>query len=210
MTDAHMHIDDDAELYALGALDDLARARVDAAAERCDDCARRVGEAEATVARLVAPADVPSALTRRVTATFIKPRSTGMRAAWGALAAAFVIGLLPSIVLVSRERAAEEQTAAQSAALSSLVHSHFLHAAFTPLAPGAPAAKVIYARDGSWMYVIVDGNHAYDVVGNPGAVSLGTLRGDANSTLYLARPPRVKTIELRDGTRAIARANVIF
>jgi len=67
MTDApHAHLDDDAAAYALGALDASGMARVDALAASCDECARRVGEAEATVARLVVPADAPARAVPRV------------------------------------------------------------------------------------------------------------------------------------------------
>jgi Putative zinc-finger len=41
-------------------------------------------------------------------------------------------------------------------AFVSVVHSHFNHVTLRPLSSNAPAAKVLYAKDGSWIYVLVD------------------------------------------------------
>jgi hypothetical protein len=70
-----------------------------------------------------------------------------------AVAAALVLALLDAGWQSFRFH---RQLAVDDAALSVLVHSHFNHVSMTPLAIGAPAAKILYARDGSWVYVIAD------------------------------------------------------
>jgi hypothetical protein len=197
MTDAsHAHLDDEAAAYALGALDELGMARVDALVASCDQCARRVGGAELTVARLVVPADAPF----RARPLF--------RAAWLAIAAAFVIGLLPSAYLLSR---AHDAAATRAVALDALVHSHFLHAPFVGLTPDAPHAKAIYARDGSWLYVVSDAPRALTLVTEPGDRVLGTLApSGAAASLYVATPTMARqVVELREGARPVARVTLI-
>jgi len=197
MTDApHVHLDEDADAYALGALDEPGMARVDALAASCDDCARRVGEAEATVARMVVPVDPPVRAMPSV------------RTAWLAIAAAFAIGLLPSAYLLTR---AHDASATQAVALDALVHSHFLHAPFASLAPDAPHAKAIYARDGSWLYVVSDVPRALTVVAEPGDRVLGTLEpsGTAASLYVNAATVAREIVELHDGARPVARVTLI-
>jgi len=197
MTDApHAHLDDDAAAYALGALDASGMMRVDALAASCDECARRVGEAEATVARLVVPADAPARAVPRV------------RTAWLAIAAAFVIGLLPSAYLLVRTHDAQ---ATRAVALDALVHSHFLHASFVSLAPDAPHAKVIYARDGSWLYIVSDAPRPLTVVAEPGDRPLGRLEVSGTAAaLYVAVPTRAgEIVRLRDDVAPLAEARLV-
>ena len=74
-TTGGMHVDENAELYALGTLSDTDRAAVDAHVATCASCAQRVGEAEETVAALSArQTAVPGQLDRRMRASFA-PRS---------------------------------------------------------------------------------------------------------------------------------------
>ena len=47
------HVNEDAELYVLGALGDLESARVERHVRVCEECAARVGEASATILRLI-------------------------------------------------------------------------------------------------------------------------------------------------------------
>ena len=47
------HVNEDAELYALGTLGALDAARIERHVRTCDECARRVAQAEATVLRLI-------------------------------------------------------------------------------------------------------------------------------------------------------------
>src|SRR5436305_2800309 len=144
-TTGGMHVDENAELYALGALSDPDRAAVDAHVATCASCAQRVGEAEETVAALSArQTAVPGQLDRRMRASFA-PRSLP-RSLYALVAAALILGLLPSALLWQRDRDLSAMDSTRQRAAAAMVHSHFLHAPFTSMAPGAPAATVIFAR----------------------------------------------------------------
>src|SRR5438552_18715103 len=103
MNTTGMHVDENAELYALGTLSDSERAAVDAHVATCASCAHRVGEAEEAVAALSArQTAVPSRLDRRMRASFTArsmPRSL-----YSLVAAALILGLLPSALLWQRDR----------------------------------------------------------------------------------------------------------
>jgi len=85
------------------------------------------------------------------------------------------------------------------------IDSHFSHAQFSG---NGPPAKVIYARDRSWYYVIVSGSRRFEVYGLRGtqATRLGTTvpRGET-SELFVRKQPR---FELRDGATGIENASV--
>ncbi|HET9394006.1 MAG TPA: zf-HC2 domain-containing protein [Candidatus Rubrimentiphilum sp.] len=210
MNTTGMHVDENAELYALGSLSDSERAAVDAHVATCASCAQRVGEAEEIVAALSArELAVPAQLDRRMRATFA-PRSLP-RSFYSLVAAALILGLLPSALLWQRDRDLSSIDGTRQQAASAMVHSHFLHAPFTSMAPGAPAAKAIFARTGAWLYVIATTNQDYTVVVNSGGTrrDLGVLKGTGTEReLFVANPPRVKEVYLFDGARAVARATI--
>jgi hypothetical protein len=95
-------------------------------------------------------------------------------------------------------------------ALLAMVHSHFNHAQFAPVASqSGPPAKVIYARDKSWVFIVADGSLRYSVyaISPTGATLLGNLEPQGtSSTLYVDHPPAATSIELRDGTTVLERA----
>jgi hypothetical protein len=267
-----LHIGDDAELYAIGALDDIGVKRVENHIDGCPGCAARVNDALLAAAALAEalPATQPSLeLGRRIrdsqrpsermeTAQRQTPqvtespqtpirrsttsasaassaqtpeesgvrtpirrstaqsnagnpalldfgssfstrsrrresaaaarRSTGSEASsdfgnWMsarvvryAIAAALVLALLDAGWQSFRFH---RQVAVDDAALSILVHSHFNHVSMTPLASGALAAKILYARDGSWIYVIADRPSGRLQVFGYGAVNNATAAGKA-------------------------------
>jgi len=186
--DAEPHIGDSAELYAAGVLDAGERASVDAHIERCPACLRRVGEAEETVLALereltaepLYGAGKPLALSRR-----------GVAPWWVAVAAA---AALIAGVLIPRA------TPRNDAPTLAMIQSHFSHAQF---GGSGPAAKVLYARDRSWYYVIVSGKHRYDIFGVAGGRStrLGvtTPMGNA-SELFTRSRVSYGRLELRYGS----------
>ncbi len=151
------HLGDDAELYALGALDGDEIAAAERHLAACDACAAQVARARDVVAALAAPlrAYPPPAIGFPPPAAVAPARAARPR--WdrrlAALAAVAVLGLGIAgwqDVVLTRQRADADL------ALAAIVHGHFGHAGFTPGAPGAPAAKVLYARDGAWLYLVVD------------------------------------------------------
>ena len=209
-TTGGMHVDENAELYALGTLSDSERAAVDAHVATCASCAHRVGEAEEAVAALFTrQTAVPSQLDRRIRATF-SPRSS-TRAFYPLVAAALILGLLPSALLWQRDRALNTMDATRQQAVTAMVHSHFMHAPFTSMAPDAPAAKAIFARTGAWLYVIATTSQNYTVAVDDHGVrrDLGVLKGTgADRELFVDHPPKVKEVFLFDGPRAVAHAAI--
>lgn len=215
-----VHVAEMAELYALGALTPEERAEIDAHIVGCAECERALGQAEEMVARmddltipLVTP---PASLGERIAAsagTRVLPLARRRRVfpsvstAWLATAAsiAFVLGIGGGI---SYERASSGD-GADNLALATLATSHFLHANFTPRDAGAPPAKVIYARDGSWLYVIVDAGQCgcrVEAVRSGSHVEFGSPRSHgATETLWVPKAGRPTALALvSDGDRTIA------
>jgi len=216
MNNVTSHIDDDADLYALGALDADERATVDRHLATCSACRARVGEAEATVHALaleyheIVP---PVALDRRISQRFERRAPAYW---WTAVAAALLIGLLPSVPLVLEHTAQQHANTQRDAAAIALLNSHFAHAQFVAIgASGLPSSKVIFARNRDWMYVMVSGSHAYDVEGvlqNGSAVPLGVTvpTGSTTSQLFLQHAPAgVEHVILRQNGIAIGTARVL-
>jgi hypothetical protein len=195
------HIGESAELYALGLLDASEVAAIDAHVRNCTACARRVGEAEETLLALergVRSVRPPADLDRRM--RFGRP-GLGVRA-WGAIAAAFVIGSLSSALLL---RSTPSQ---HDAATVAMVESHFNHAQFVG---SGPPAKVIYARDRAWLYVIVHTQRSYDVYAVSGTQSRrigSTQRYALTSEAFIANPGRLDALQLRDGSIVVETAKV--
>ena len=194
---ADAHVGDAAELYAAGALSADERAAVDAHIARCTDCLRRVGEAEETVLALEAVSVVQSAspYERRVL-PFLR---RGVSRWWVAVAAAaaLILGLM-----------IPHRAPQSSIATLAMLHSHFAHAQF---AGTGPEAKVIYARDRSWYYVIVEGNHRYEVFGMRGdeSTDLGATEArNQTSELFSSILAHYDRLELRSAGKTIERAVV--
>ena len=187
------HVGENAELYALGSLTDDERACVDAHIATCAQCRARVGVAEETV--LALEAQTPTVPLRGASPTFGRKKTPRW---WmpAAVAAALVVGF----VLPHPQGEQPAQVA--------MLHSHFNHAQFTG---NGPLAKVLYARDGSWYYIVVEGTHRYSVVGSSGQleVPLGTTaaRG-ATSELFVRGDKRFAHIDLREGTRTVETAQI--
>ena len=157
------HVAELAELYALGTLDEKQRRQVDAHVQSCAPCAQRVGEAEAVVAELVAAQQPCARLDRRVRGSLRSRTPLGRLAPL--LAAAFVLGLLPTLWFARNAATQADFGADRAQTIVALLHSHFVHTEFHPLAPDAPRAKVIYTRTASWCFVIAQTDRAYHLVG---------------------------------------------
>ena len=206
------HIEDLAELYALGSLDDAAMAQVDAHARECPPCAARLGEAESTVAAMIEQRTPSPALDRRMHARFAAAARPRWMRTLPAIAAAFLIGFLPALGLwLGERRETANFDADRQTAVAALVSSHFLHAPFTPSAPDAPKAKIIYARTGSWIYVVAQTNKRLTVaqVNDGMTVPLGALYVSGNAgELFVAQAAASRTFELLDGARVVARVQI--
>ena len=203
------HIGENAELYALGVLDERTRALVDAHASNCEACAARLGEAERTIALIEEDAGVPASLDRRMRTAFERPRRG--RFPGGVAAAAFVLGALPSLWFWNGAHEARAFNDGHAAALQAMVSSHFAHAQFTPLVSEAPSAKLIYARTGRWIFVVARTDRALTLRAfSGGAVAtLGTLRtAQGAGELFLPQGRVARQFSLFDGSREVERITI--
>jgi hypothetical protein len=166
------HIGDSAELYALGVLDASERHEIEAHVALWDTCARELGRAEAIVVSLDSAAvvrhEAPKRLLQRIIASadntppllskelrlrgkLLLPRVT----AWSALAAAMLL-FVSGVWLVRENTALRTSIARNDLAFVTVARSHFRHTNFSGNSADAPTAKVLYALDGSWLYLIID------------------------------------------------------
>lgn len=201
------HPEESLPLYALGALDDVQAAAIDAHLSACERCTRELGRHEAVVAALddafVEPwsAPLPAAPfagTRLRRAAFRSP------AGFAAVAAAllFALGIGTDRLLTPHDA-----PGANDAALATIATSHFLHVSLRSVVPGAPPAKVLYARDGTWLYAIVEAPasaYRVRVRDRDRRERTRSLAGDAaTGTLFeahLARPAVTVDLLRADGT----------
>jgi hypothetical protein len=195
--DFEPHVGENAELYAVGALDEAERAAVDAHIAGCAECLRRVGEAEETVLALERGADSASQRSHRPALSPIVARLVPIWWVPLAAAAALIIGMLVPRSAPQSDRA-----------MLAMIGSHFSHAQF---AGSGPPAKVLYARDRSWYYVIVSGAHHYRVFGRRDGkqsfLGVTAPRGKTNE-LFVNRPARYDVIELRRGVTTLESAQI--
>lgn len=208
------HIEDRAELYALGALDRRESATIETHVRTCPSCAQVVGSAERDVA-LVASMEPRRKAPRELSAR-IERAIAPSPARWhvpAALAAALLVGLLPSAYFWTEYRAQRSDMLVQSAAMERIASVDHRSATFRPT-HGALAAQVIYGSDGSWYVVVVrdtsrvlgvawmhDGERT--MLGN--AIPHGKL-----ATLYLPKSHRMDRLALMDGDRIVAQATLTW
>jgi hypothetical protein len=188
------HLDDDAELYALGLTDRERDAEIEAHLAACDACRARVVAAEAAAASLAAALPpMPAAAPRR---------------AWWSTAAtaAAVVFAATTAFASSTAHTASDQLARTDAALGAIASSHFSHTTLTPGRTGV-VAKALYARDGAWLYVVAEnaprGAH---VVLRSGTArrDIGALGGGTPATLFARATGRADEISIIDGNDASA------
>ena len=222
----YQHVEEVAALYALGALSDDERAAVDTHLFECDACARIVGEAERDVTAIVsnepqrnAPAALEARITRLVQPRRIEPivgsRPFSWRLpAWGypaTIAAALVLGLMPSAYLFSANRNMHEAMVAQNSMIGRLAGAPHRTAHFHPMQAGPPA-DVMYASNGSWYVVVVhDASKLLSVAWMHDGVNtmLGHAVPKGNvAILYLPKSHRMDRLALMDGDRVVGEATL--
>lgn len=192
------HPDDDLEAYALGLLDAERGAAIDAHVAACDACARRLGEAEATVAALVEgeyAAEPPERSPRA------RPARTVARALGLAATFALVAGGLGALDLQLSTALRDDGTLVRN-----MVASHFVHAQFHSPSGTELEAKVVYERHGRWYEVLateIDASYRIAVISPAGSSVVRAERFAKRGDSYaLALPSlgEVRGLELRDGT----------
>lgn len=218
------HIDREAAgLYALGLLDDAERNGIEAHAAQCDACARALGEAEANVTLLVenepqyeAPPGLAARLSSRHERGEVRalPERRGSFA-WlpVAIAAAFAIGILPSLYFWHENRTMHQTMVAQASAMARLSHEPHRAVPFHGM-NGSASASVMYGTDGSWYVVLVaDVSHALDVAwmhdGSQTMLGRAVPVGRV-AMLYLPKSHRMKHLALMEGNRVVAVADLSF
>ncbi|MGB8520168.1 MAG: hypothetical protein WCD38_08385 [Candidatus Tumulicola sp.] len=211
------HLGEDAELYPLGILDDDAVRKVEHHIRFCSPCANRVAQAQIAAASLAAalPAAAPSPALKRRLQESIRPRArTGIphanffRFAVAAVIALTLIGLGWQTLLLRGRLATED------VALVTMVHSHFNHVSMTPESAYPVAAKILYARDGSWIYIIADKPrgplHAIAEMAT-GTMDLGVLASAGETATLLIHPhERIRSIILRRAGTSVASATLAY
>jgi Putative zinc-finger len=216
------HIGDLAGLYAVGALGDAEKASLELHLQTCSSCRQLVGSAQddvALIASLQPRHDAPAALTDRIQrllreALPLRVVQFRRRFNWPVgigLAAALLIGILPSTYLWEQNRALRGAMLAQNAAMERLAVASYRTASFRS-ASGRLAAQVMYAPDGSWYVVVVrDVSKTLQVAwmhdGTRTMLGSAIPRGDL-ATLYLRKSHRMDRLALMDGDRVVAEATL--
>jgi hypothetical protein len=211
------HLGENAELYPLGLLDDDAVRDVERHIALCFACAERVAQAQSVAAALAAalPQSTPSpALERRLRESarpqlgVAKARPSIFRFALAAAIALVFLGLgWQTLVLQQRLKA-------EDVALVTMVHSHFNHVSMAPESANPVAAKILYARDGSWIYIIADkpgGALRAVAEAATGTIDLGPLTPTGETASLLAHPvERIRLVILRRAGTNVASARLTY
>lgn len=217
------HIEELAELYAVGSLDDIERARVERHSSQCTPCARRLSSAEETVALLAQtqarPEHRPSEqLERRLQASLARPQRRPVLS-WhpfaAAAAAAVLLALVPTWVAVDRNSALvamrqdERALARLAAAGTQIDHAQFMGSGNHPM-----NAKVLYGPHGDWYYVVVmhpkaGMQVAYVHDGRMEMLGSVAMHGESG-TLYLPVNHKMDELALLDGSTVVADAHLVY
>jgi hypothetical protein len=131
---AHLdHLEEQAELYALGLLSSADTERVDAHARTCLECTQRLGRAEAAVAALVdatAPRETTPAALRESVPVVPDPQIARVRRASRSPGAAAVVCAITTGAVGTQNIALQSTVTTDGTVFSTMVHSHFNHAQF--------------------------------------------------------------------------------
>jgi hypothetical protein len=200
------------DAYALGTLSRAERNHLDEHLAVCASCSRAIGEAERVVCEMIemttplvnAPATLESRIKRiaepqRSKLALWRARSSAM---WGALAAAVILTLGLTTMHFRQE------TLRSDAVLATIATSHFKHVSLTPRAIGAPPAKVLYAPDRSWIYLIVDAApcecHLIAVYGDRVRDFGAPEENDLTSTLFIKDAGKPTSVRLVGNSGVLA------
>lgn len=215
------HIDDLAELYAVGSLDEVAAARVERHAAQCAACATRLHEAETTVAEVaqaqaVPLRDAPAPLRARLDRSLDRglPRVLTWHPFAAAVAAAIVLALIPTFVAIDRSTAMlamrqdERALARLASAGTQIDHAQFMSGT-EPM-----NAKVLYGPHGDWYYVVVMHPRAgmqvaYVHGGRMEMLGRVQMHGESG-TLYLPVNHKMDELALLEGTTVVADAHLAY
>jgi hypothetical protein len=211
------HIGEDAALYALGCLSESERAMVEAHAAHCHACTQLLAQASDDVCAIAsvgpqvpAPADLRERIRLIATPAVTPLRRRRLSSFVPAVAAVLILALIPSVYLWDQTRVMRATMLAQSSALMRITLAAHRTAAFVPMGD----AKVMYAPDGSWYFIVMIGVRApVQVLWKHGGQTtmLGTATPQGGvATLYLPQSHRMDQLVLMRGTRELAHAQLKF
>ncbi len=202
------HLDDDAELYALGYTERERSDEIEAHLATCTACCRRVAAAEEAAASLSAALPPMPAASSRSAA---RPLSW-QRSWWPSLATAAAVVLGTTTALEGFiAHGASQRVARTDTALTALASAHFGHTTLSAQ-PGL-VAKAIYSRDGSWCYVVASGapRGAHVVFRGPaGTEDLGALDDGTPATLFAKQPGRADEVDIVSDGTVIAHGKPVY
>lgn len=215
------HVDDDAALYALGAMQRAELDAIDRHAATCPRCAAALAQAADDVTAIEATyavASAPKELDARVEALFGAPSVVALNSrvtarpwyAALAVAAAFLLGLVPGAYFWNQDRAMRADMIAESAALSREMTTPHREATFA----SATDARVTYGADGSWYCIVIRGaTEPVDVVwkhdGQTTILGTAVPHGDI-AMLYLPKSHRMDRLALMQSSNELGDAQLVF
>ena len=95
-----------------------------------------------------------------------------------------------------------------------MVNSHFNHVSMSPESANPVAAKILYARDGSWMYIIADrpGGSIHAIAETAtGTVDLGVLTSTGETASLLVHPrERIRSMVLQRTGAIVASTKLVY
>jgi Putative zinc-finger len=199
------HIGEDAALYALGLLDAREQQIVDAHVATCKACGQLLAQAYDDVAAMAAAqTQLVMPQRRQIARPFRR-----WQPAFAALAAAFVLTLLPSAYLYEQNQSMHHAMVANADALARIASTPHRMARFS-----GTSANVMYAKDGSWYCVVVRGaKKPMDVAwmhdGQQTMLGTAVPHGDV-AILYLPRSHRMDQLALLADDQMVGQARLVF
>jgi hypothetical protein len=189
------HLNDDAELYAVGLTERERDADIERHLARCSDCVARVIAAEAVGAALAgALQPIPTTSGR-------------WRRPWMSVAAAAAMVFASTTAFEAMaSHAAASRLAHADIALNDIATSHFGHNTLT--SDSGIVARALYAPNGTWCYVIAanapQGAHVSIRHGQQ-TIDGGLMHSGALSTLLIPDPGKPDEIDIVVGDHVVAR-----
>jgi hypothetical protein len=146
---------------------------------------------------------------------FERRRNAGLQTQSYAGGVAVVVLVVGLALALFREADSDATLRGDELALSSLAQARFESAALTPASGHAPNAKVLYAKDGTWLYLIVedgDAGRLHVVLTEKGvARDLGSpLQRGGIATLFVKQAGKPQRVALRDRSGLLAAADLKY
>jgi hypothetical protein len=206
MTD---HLGEMAALYALGILEPHEARAAEEHLLGCDACRRLLAQAQADVTAMAASQpqlDAPAPARAPLAQPAIRRPLNRM---WLAVAAAFVIGILPAGYLFEQNLSMHQAMLADAQAMARIATSPHRTVAFS-----GTNARVMYGPDGSWYCIVIRGASAPLHVMWPHdgtRTMLGTAvpHGDV-ALLYLPKSHRMNQLSLMQNGVVVGQAQLVF